>query len=391
MSRLIIRCPPRPITNDTQDWSHQDLYFSWTHVDHGDFQKVLDLDACPVADHVLAIVPGVDIRLTELKVPAVNTKKLIQILPMLIEDDLLSSVTETRIQLLPPISAQLPDRRLVSVMDRDWLLWLSQKLAVINCEKIQLIAESMLLPPSDSILYFQQEDTTRFYTSKSSPCEITCWSQPLNAPLLSIHEDSFQPELLEISAAILISGISTEMRSYESTNLLPDEFYDFRRERQSEVHHWVSRDLWKSPLMWAKYATLTLCVGYIFYVMALLWQDLHWEATLAKAANQVLLESADSKESFKRLVSASCTAAHKNLDNCGGDFERMLLTLQNLLKGLPPEALKGLVYSKKGLIFDLQETVLSDNQRLAILQDNSIQRLGPGSFLLSPYAKLTDD
>lgn len=391
MSRLIIRCPPRPITNDTQDWSHQDLYFSWTHVDHGDFQKVLDLDACPVADHVLAIVPGVDIRLTELKVPAVNTKKLIQILPMLIEDDLLSSVTETRIQLLPPISAQLPDRRLVSVMDRDWLLWLSQKLAVINCEKIQLIAESMLLPPSDSILYFQQEDTTRFYTSKSSPCEIICWSQPLNAPLLSIHEDSFQPELLEISAAILISGISTEMKSYESTNLLPDEFYDFRRERQSEVHHWVSRDLWKSPLMWAKYATLTLCLGYLCYVMALIWQDRRWEATLQTAANQVLSEGASGKVLFARLVSTSCMVAHKNLQNCEGDFERMLVALQNILRDTPPEALRSVVYSNKGLVFELEESALSDSQRLVILRDNAIQRLGVGSFVLSPYARLADD
>jgi hypothetical protein len=69
----------------------------------------------------------------------------------------------------------------------------------------------------------------------------------------------------------------------------------------------------------------------------------------------------------------------------------MLLTLQNLLKGLPPEALKSLVYSKKGLVFELQGAALSDNQRLALLQDNSIQRLGPESFLLSPYAKLTDE
>jgi hypothetical protein len=391
MTRLIIRCPARPITNDAQAWSLQDLYFSWMQVDHGDFQKVLDLDVCPVADHVLAIIPGIDLRIIELKVPAVNTKKLIQILPMLIEDDLLSSVTETRIQLLPPLSEQQPDRRLVSVMDRDWLLWLSQKLAVINCEKIQLISESMLLPPSDSILYFQQEDATRLYTSKPSPYETTCWSQPEKEPLLVIRENNGHTELLEISAAILINGIETEKKSYESTNLLPDEFYEFRTERQSEVHHWVSRDLWKSPLRWTKYATLTLCIGYLCYVMALLWQDLHWEATLAKAANQVLSESMDSKESFKRLVSASCTAAHKNLENCGGDFERMLLALQNLLNGLPPEALKAVVYSEKGLVFELQQTALSDNQRFAILQDNSIRRLGPESFLLSPYAKLTDD
>ena len=212
MTRLIIRCPARPNANDAQEWSLQDLYFSWAQVDQGSFQKVLDLDACPVADHVLAIIPGIDIRLIELKVPAVNAKKLVQILPMLIEDDLLSSVTETRIQLLPPISEQLPDRRLVSVMDRDWLLWLSEKLAVINCQKIQLISESMLLPASDSILYFQEEDATRFYTSKSSPHDVICWSQPVNEPVLAIREGSSQSELSEISAALLISLSTTEKK-----------------------------------------------------------------------------------------------------------------------------------------------------------------------------------
>jgi hypothetical protein len=391
MTRLIIRCPARPNANDAQEWSLQDLYFSWAQVEQGSFQKVLDLDACPVADHVLAIIPGIDIRLIELKVPAVNAKKLVQILPMLIEDDLLSSVTETRIQLLPPISEQLPDRRLVSVMDRDWLLWLSEKLAVINCQKSQLISESMLLPASDSILYFQEEDATRFYTSKPSPHDVICWSQPVNEPVLAIREGSNQLELSEISAALLISLSTTEKKTYESINLLPDEFYEFRTERQSEVQHWLSRDVWKAPLKWSKYATLTLCIGYLCYVAALLWQDRQWEVTLEKAANQVLPDRPSGKEGFVHLVSASCMAAHKSLENCGGDFERMLLTLQNLLKGLPPEALKSLVYSKKGLVFELQGAALSDNQRLALLQDNSIQRLGPESFLLSPYAKLTDE
>lgn len=391
MTSLIIRCPARPLAYDAQAWSLQDLYFSWMTVEHAEFQEVLDLDACPVAEHVLVIIPDIDIRIAELKVPAVNTKKLIQVLPMLIEDELLSSVEDTRIQLLPQTSDQPPDRRLVSMMDRDWLLWLSEKLAVINCEKIQLISESMLLPATDSILYYQEDETTRFYTSKPSPQEVTCWAQPVNEPTLAIRERSGPPELLEISAALLLQGMSTEKKHYESINLLPDEFYDSRAERQSEVQNWLSRELWKSPLQWTKYATLTLCVGYLCYVMALIWLDRRWEATLETAANQVLLERTRSKELYARLVSTSCMVAHKNLENCGGDFERMLVALQNILRGTPPEALKALVYSGKGLVFELEESALSDSQRLAILQDNAIQRLGVGSFLLSPYARLADD
>ena len=179
--RLIIRCPARPVANNADDWSAQDLYFSWAQGGEVKFKKVLDLDALPVADSVLAIIPGIDVRITELKIPAVSAKKIIQVLPMLIEDELLSLVADTNLQLLPPVLNQSSDRRLVSVIRRDWLLWLSQKLAVINCEQIQLISESMLLPTSASIVFFQQDDTTNFYTSKKSSSNIICWSQPVIA------------------------------------------------------------------------------------------------------------------------------------------------------------------------------------------------------------------
>jgi ABC-type phosphate transport system auxiliary subunit len=90
-------------------------------------------------------------------------------------------------------------------------------------------------------------------------------------------------------------------------------------------------------------------------------------------------------------VNDSCLAAHKNLETCGGDFERLLLTLQNVLKDTPPEALRSVEYSKKGMVFELQESTLSNSQRLALLQDFSVQRLGPARFLLSPYASLAYD
>lgn len=389
--RLIIRCPVRPVAINAEDWSAQDLYFSWAQSHEADFEKVLDLDALPVADSVLALIPGIDVRLTELKVPAVSTKKIQQLLPMLIEDELLSSLSDTHIQLLPQASNQSSDLRLVSVMNRDWLLWLSQKLAVINCEQIQLISESMLLPASDSVVFFQQEDATNFYTQKRSASNVICWSQPTGDPVLATEEDHAQLELQELSAVRLISGITTEKKSYESINLLPDAFYDFRRESKSELQHWQSRDLWAVPLRWAKYATLTLCLSYLGYLLTLVWQDRQWEALLQSAANQVLPDRANGQASFTKLVNASCLAAHKNLENCDGDFERQLLALQNVLKDTPPEALKSLEYSKKGLAFEMQTSLLSNTQRLAILQDHSVHRISATRFLLSPYANLSDD
>jgi hypothetical protein len=389
--RLIIRCPVRPVAYDAEDWSSQDLYFSWAPSTDTDFKKVLDLDALPVADSVLAIIPGIDVRLTELKVPAVSNKKIIQLLPMLIEDELLSSVSDTSLQLLPPMLNQSPELRLVSVINRDWLLWLSQKLAVINCEQIQLIPESILLPASDSVVYVEQEDTTHFYTSKKSATDIICWSQPATEPLLATDPLSPEPELLALTAPLLMRGVALEKKSYEAINVLPDAFFDFRRESQSELQHWLSRDLWQVPLKWAKYASLTLCVSYLCYFLTLVWQDQQWAATLQDATNQVLSESGEDQASFTKLVNASCLAAHKNLENCRGDFERQLLALQDVLKNTPADALKGLEYSKKGLVFVLQESSLSNSQRQALAQEQAVQRLGSARFLLSPYANLAYD
>lgn len=389
--RLIIRCPVRPVAYDAEDWSSQDLYFSWALSTETDFKKVLDLDALPVADSVLAIIPGIDVRLTELKVPAVSNKKIIQLLPMLIEDELLSPVSDTSLQLLPPMLNQSPELRLVSVIHRDWLLWLSQKLAVINCEQIQLIPESMLLPVSESTVYVQQEDTTNFYTSKKSTTDIISWSQPATEPLLATDPLSPEPELLALSAPLLMRGVALEKKSYESINVLPDAFFDFRRDSQSELQHWLSRDLWRVPLKWAKYAAVTLCVSYLCYLLTLVWQDHEWQATLQNATNQVLSDGGDGQASFTKLVNTSCLAAHKNLENCRGDFERQLLALQDVLKNTPPDALKGVEYSKKGLVFLLQESALSNSQRQALAQEQAVQRLGSARFLLSPYAHLAYD
>jgi hypothetical protein len=389
--RLIIRCPVRPVAYNAEDWSSQDLYFLWAQSTATDFNKDLDLDALPVADSVVALIPDIDMRLIALKVPAVSDKKITQLLPMLIEDELLSSVSDTSIQLLPPMLNLGPDQRLVSVINRDWLLWLSQKLSVINCENIQLIPESMLLPAADSMIYYQQEDATNYYTLKKSSTDILCWSQPTTEPILSVDVFNTQPELLALSAPLLMRGIALEKKSYEGINVLPEAFFDFRRERQSELQHWLSKDLWKAPLKWSKYAVLTLCVSYLCYLLTLVWQDQQWDATLKSATNQVLSEGSNDQASFTKLVNASCLAAHKNLENCRGDFERQLLALQDVLKNTPPDALKGLEYSKKGIVFVLEESKLSNTQRLALAQEHAVKRLGSARYLLSPYADLAYD
>lgn len=391
MTSLIVRCPMRPLQIQAENWSTEDLYFSWGFVNNVHFQKVLDLDVCPVADQVLAIIPSIDLRLIELKIPSVNAKKISQVLPMLLEDELLSLSASTNIQLLPPFPNQLPDRRMVSVIDREWLRWLSQKLATLNCKKIQLIPEGLLLPTNSSAIFYQREDQTVFYTSKRVFNEIIAWAQPESDQPLALAEPDETVEMKELSLALLLEGITTEKNIYEHVNVLPNEFYAFQKNNQSELQYWFSKALWKQPLHWVGYLTLTLLISYFLYFFMLLWQDRQWQSVLQKTTNQVLALEHTTQPVFPLLVKSSCLAAHKNRETCEEDFERMLIALQELLKDFSPLTLKSLAYSKEGLTFELREAMPFEQQQLLLQKNSGLVPVDSTRYLLTPYAQLGHD
>jgi len=391
MATLFIRCPIRPVKVNPEDWSAEDLYFSWSYINDPEFHAVLDLDTCPVADEVIATIPGIDVRLIELKVPSVSNKKISQLLPMMLEDELLSSVSATGIQLLPPFANQLPDKRIVSVVEQDWLLWLSKKLSVLNCERIQLIPESLLLPTHPSTIYYEAKEEAVFYSLKKSFHEIVCWSQPVTETAIVFSEPEGRPDFKELSNELLLAGLETEKKDYQYLDLLPTEFSAFRKTNHSELQHWFSKELWKTPLRWLGYLSATLIVSYSFYLGFLIWQDLQWQKVIQKTMHQVLVHENINQPSFPLLVESSCLAAHKNNETCEGDFERMLIALQEVLGTIAPGALKSIEYSKKGLAFELKNSALPENQQFVFANNPSIENLGSAHYLLKPYAKLGDE
>ena len=148
MSLLIVRCPLKPfsgsLSSSPSDW--HDLacaeHFEWCLVDDQREESLLDLesltqfstgttDSMPYADEALVLMPTLDVRLIEAKVPLANAKKLQQILPNLIEEYLLGGAESITVQALPPVPGKLALQRTLALIDRAWYAWLTQQLMSI--------------------------------------------------------------------------------------------------------------------------------------------------------------------------------------------------------------------------------------------------------------------
>jgi hypothetical protein len=97
---LLIRLPKSSksdfVGSVNDAYKPEDLKWHLVSIDANNAFQVLNsgqssIEDMPVADFAIAIMAGQDVRLIELNLPLVNSKKLNQLLPNLIEDYLLAS------------------------------------------------------------------------------------------------------------------------------------------------------------------------------------------------------------------------------------------------------------------------------------------------------------
>jgi len=50
-----------------------------------------------------------------------------------------------------------------------------------------------------------------------------------------------------VSIDLLLSGLESEKKVYQYLDLLTTEFSTFRKNNHSELQHWFSKELWKTP------------------------------------------------------------------------------------------------------------------------------------------------
>ena len=171
MSTLLIRCPLKPFagafTGLAGEW--EDLAcaqrFEWCLVEDADalsssttststltsaFMPTMQsgigsIDSMPYADEALVLLPTLDVRLIETKVPLANPKKLQAILPTLLEEYVLSSTATLHISTLPPVPGQPAMDRTLAAIDRAWFTWITGQLEGVLSNRVRLIPDCLLL------------------------------------------------------------------------------------------------------------------------------------------------------------------------------------------------------------------------------------------------------
>jgi hypothetical protein len=384
MTTLIIRCPHKPFATDSESWNLEDLLFSYGFLNRDHFQATSNLESCPVADKVIAIMPSIDVRLSLLKLPSISTKKIQQVLPMLLEEELLSQPSATEVKILPPFFDQLNEQRVVSMIDQHWLQWISHKLSLINCEKIQLISEGLLLPSDPSSTFFTSHDQYQIYTVKRNDTDIVSWAQQKNDIPIQFGE---QVHLKEMTWEVLQNGLLTEKKTYEYINFLPRSFLELRKNNRTEMHHWFSAHLWQEPFKWVKYLSCTILICYFSYFLFLIWQDRQWQDVLYKSTGYVISSNSAYPNKLSELVNEECRATHKNNESCSADFERLLMVLQKELGNQSLDSLKSLEFTSQGLVVELSNPVMMNTQ----IKNNAIVRIDAGRLLVTPFAKTSHD
>ena len=357
MSLLIVRCPLKPFSgsgspgDSAREWSELNCAerFEWCLVE-GD-ELTLDIDSVetgtletgvletgigttesmPYADEVLVLLPTIDIRLIEAKVPLANAKKLQQILPNLIEEYVLTGAQSLAVQALPPIPGKPALQRVIALIDRAWFTWLTKQLEGLISQRVRVVPECLLLalPESEQTnseapsIAYQRIDQVLILTRRTGLQQGVAWVERA-----ADHDGDriALPKALQASPAIefswdwLVPGAKQFLRDNASAksanyslNLLPKTF---RREagkglknlssylkrkrvdgRQTITHTatWTNPSIWRQPIQWSKYLIASIVAGYLLHLGWLVIDNWRWGNQIEVLAAQSLTPSSIAK------------------------------------------------------------------------------------------------
>ena len=396
-------------------------------------------DSMPYADEVLVLLPTMDVRLIEAKVPLANAKKLQQILPNLIEEYVLSGAQNLSVQAFPPAPGKPAMQRVIALIDRAWYTWLSKQLEGLLSQRVRLIPDCLLLnlPPEgeQGVIAYQRQEEDTVFTVRTGDRLGLAWVER-NADQTSPNEIQAPQSLkganlVEFSWPLIIQGAQRFVRETTSSrsanyalNLLPKTFRReggsgsaltqfsamLKRKRAGKdtavgaSTSWTNPALWHQPSRWLAYLLASIFVGYALQLGWLVFDNWRWgnqmEVLAAQSLNPASIaklnqdKAIDGKQAAGVVIDAFTKQVTQDQRRQGlvsdADFAPMAAKLQLLKAAYGPEVLQKIDYDGYGIDFEFKPG--SMNQTSAQFSQKArslglmVKALGPNRYRLEPYA-----
>jgi hypothetical protein len=404
----------------------------------------------PYADEVLVLLPTIDVRLIEAKVPLANAKKLQQILPNLIEEYVLTGAQSLAVQALPPMPGKPALQRVIALIDRAWFAWLTKQLEGLISQRVRLIPECLLLAIPDSVnvsdvpsIAYQRIEQALILTRRTGLQLGVAWveradnhdGESINLP--KVLQDSSAVEfswswLVPSAKQFLKDNASSKSVNY-SLNLLPKTFgreagkglsnlSNYLKRKRVDGNQvvsasatWIDPAIWRQPAQWSKYLIVSIVVGYLLHLGWLVVDNWRWGNQIEVLAAQSLTPSSIAKlnqdKSQDKAVGISSssgnsviTAFTKQVTQdqrrqglvSDADFAPMAAKLQQLKAAFGPEVLQKLDYDGYAIDFEFKPGALkgSNQQTSAEVMQKArslglmVKALGTNRYRLEPYSGL---
>jgi hypothetical protein len=467
MSLLIIRCPLKPFAGtdaaSPSDW--QDLscaeQFEWCLLDDvssdggesseselavGTQFGVGTTESMPYADEALVLLPSLDVRLIDAKVPLANAKKLQQILPNLIEDYVLTGVDSIAAQALPPVPGSPALQRTLALIDRAWLSWLNQQLERLLAPRVRLIPECLLLSVAvegePSMLAYQRFEDSIIFTQRtglqlgvswveheaagtgtdidvedivlpqalvgSALKEIAWeWVIPAAKEYLQINHNSRAPNF---ALNLLPKHFKRDAKSFGKSGLASVTGIFSGKGLRSSINAaglaWTDPLVWRQALNWLRYFAISLVLGYGVYLSWMMVSNWRWGKQMELLSVQSLSPASvaalnQAKDSNSAAAVLNTFTKQATLDQrrrgvaVDADFAAMAAKLQQLKAAYGPEVLQKIEYDGYAIVFELKPSVAAISPKEVLKRARSmgmaITALGSNQYRLEPYSGLGGD
>jgi len=439
MSTLLIRCPLKPFagafTGLAGEW--EDLAcgqrFEWCLVEDVDAistsplpmqSGIGSIDAMPYADEVLALIPTLDVRLIETKVPLANPKKLQAILPTLLEEYVLSNTATMHISALPPVPGQPAMDRTLAAIDRAWFTWIASQLENVLSSRVRLIPDCLLLSlPGDALasnhvaasspaLMSVREGDAMVYCQRTGIQMGLAWAEycapnaqqhanashdyrsskalPLPSRLGSMNAVPFSWAWAAPSAIAFLAANASSRAPNFALNLLPAGFKSragvsmptspsaggTRAVRGAIALAWGDPLTWQPALRWLGLGVAAIVLGFVAQLAWLGLSNWRWGQqmellamqSLSPASMAKLSSGANQQEVLPVFLDQALSTQRSQGAVTDADFASLAAKLQQLSNTLQVQSLQQIQYSANAMEFEFKAGGLDYSSHEAVLR-----------------------